>query len=76
MGYRTDGTYDHDRSFQTFSKQLQSEFDIYIGAQAKLNIYELTQEIWQYASVNDTARDETSVRIVRSDDEEEGNTMV
>ena len=54
-----------------FTKELQYDFDIYLSAQVKLNIYNLTHELRQYTVINDTARDETSIRIVRSDDEDE-----
>lgn len=67
--------YDNDRSFRIFSRELQNEFEIYVGAQAKLNIYNLTAEVRQYTSVNDPAKDELSVCIVRSDDKEKTDTM-
>jgi len=76
LGFRTDGTFDHERSFRTSSRQLQDEFNTYVRAQAKLNIYDFTAEVRRYATVNDTAsRDESRARIVRSDDEEDTETI-
>jgi len=41
-------------------------------AQSKLNVANLTYKVRQYLQINDTAGDATgSVRIVRSDDEDD-----